>query len=89
MSRDKKLDKITKLLGSDLMQELNSLSSSDLKEKIIVAESMLKVAREELEANPNFQRLKDDLKDLSAGLREVNKRQKAIIDYALSVLEGR
>ena len=42
--------------------------------------------KKELENNDKYVNLKQSLKDLSAGKREVDKRQKAIILVALSLL---
>lgn len=86
---DKKLAKIEKELGKEFMAELEAQDVSGLHARIVNAESAMKVASDELEANENYQRLKEDLKLLSQGLREVNKRQKAIIEYVLSLLEGK
>lgn len=90
MISDKNMKKIEKLLGLELLDELaDTHPDADLKDKLVKAEAAIESARAELEANPKFQALKDDLKALSEGMREVNKRQRAIIQYILHVLEGR
>lgn len=82
----KKLTKAYESLGNDTVKELEAMEPLDLRRKVVEAsESMRKVA-EELEDNGKYQSLKSDLKDLSAGKREVDKRQKAIILVALSLL---
>jgi xanthine dehydrogenase molybdopterin-binding subunit B len=88
MLSDKKLEKIVKTLGSDTIEELNAVYPNELPNKIVAAESAIKQAIEELEASSSYQRLKEDLKALSQGLREVKKRQNAIIQYALHRLEN-
>jgi hypothetical protein len=80
---DKKLDKIEKILGVDTIQELNALSPEDLKTAIVNANQAIKQAVEELEGNPVYQEIKENLKALSAGLKEVKKRQNSIIQYSL------
>lgn len=87
MINDKKLEKIVKALGPDTVQELNALYQDKLPGVIVAAESSIKQATEELEANPKYQEIKESLKALSQGLREVKKRQNAIIQYALHRLE--
>lgn len=84
---DKKLDKISKLLGDDTLKELDALSTSDLKSRVVIAEQSIAQAIQELEANPKYQEFKEALKDLSGGLRDVKKRQNAIIAYAIHLLE--
>lgn len=83
----KKLEKLEKTLGADTIAEISAKSADDLKSLIVAAESAINQAVDELEANPHYQELKENLKALTAGLREVKKRQKAIIDYSLLSLE--
>lgn len=83
-----KLSKIEKVLGPETAIELQSLSKEALKDRLVGAESSIKQAIQELEANPKYEETKENLKALSQGLREVKKRQNAIIQYALSLLEG-
>lgn len=89
MMSDKKLEKIEKLLGEDKIGFLNNASNEDLKASITNAAQSIKATQEELEANPVYQDLKENLKAASEGLREVKKRQNAIIQYSLHVLEGK
>jgi beta-phosphoglucomutase-like phosphatase (HAD superfamily) len=81
-----KLEKIEKVLGKETSDELMSFSPDQLKARIISAETAMKQAIEELEANPKYQELKESLKALSSGLRDVKKRQNAVIQYALHLL---
>jgi hypothetical protein len=89
MLSDKKLARIEKALGSDTLGELESMPSDALKDKIVSAEHAIMEAIRELEANPKYQELKESLKAISAGLKEVKKRQNAIIQYSLSLLEDK
>lgn len=87
MISDKKLEKLEKILGVDTVNDLKSAPKEDLDVSIIKSSQSIKEATEELEANPEFQRLKESLKAISEGLREVKKRQNAIIQYSLHLLE--
>lgn len=89
MLSDKKLNRIEKALGKEMMGELEALPVEVLKDTLVNAEHAINEAVRELEANPKFQELKDSLKAISEGLREVKKRQTAIIQYSLSLLEDK
>ena len=89
MISDKKLNRIEKALGRETMTDLESLPADMLKDHIVSAETAIRDAANELEANPKYQELKDSLKALSEGLREVKKRQNAIIQYSLSLIEDK
>lgn len=84
---DKKLEKIEKVLGKDSVDLLATSSVEDLKNIIVNANQAIKQAQEELEANPAYQELKENLKALSAGLKDVKKRQNALIQYSLHLTE--
>lgn len=86
---DKKLDKISDILGLEFVNDLNNISNEDLKTVIVEASQSIKQATEALEANPAFQELKESLKALSAGLKDVKKRQNAIIQYSLHLTSER
>ena len=86
---DKKLEKIEKALGKELMADLEAQDVAALKNRLVAAELSINHATDELEANPDYQRVKEDLKALSEGLREVKKRQNAIIQYSLSLIESK
>lgn len=87
MLSDKKLARIEKTLGQDSIALLSALDVSHLKDTIANAEGSIKQAQDELEANTVYQELKEHLKALSGGLSEVKKRQQAIIQYSLHMLE--
>lgn len=87
MISDKKLEKIEKILGKEYIQELAPAPDDALKALIINAEYAIKQSIEELEANPKYQELKESLKALSEGLKDIKKRQNAIIQYALHLIE--
>lgn len=86
---DKKLDKISDILGLEFINELNNTSNEDLKTVIVNASQGIKQAMEGLETNPAFQDLKESLKAISSGLKDVKKRQNAIIQYSLHLTSER
>lgn len=81
-----KLDKIIKTLGNLTVTEMEAMDETGLKKTIVDASQAMKEVAEELENNPKYQRLKDDLKFLSEAKKEVNKRQKAKVALALHLL---
>jgi hypothetical protein len=87
--RATQLDKIEKVLGTDTVKELEALSSADLETRIVSANQAMQQAEDELEANPKYEELKENLKALSAAKRDVNKRQKSIIKLCLHYIESR
>lgn len=87
MLSEKKLARIEKSLGKDTLAELDALAEEGLKSKVVEAETAVKVASDELEANDKYQELKDSLKAVSSGLSEVKKRQRNIVQYSLHLLE--
>lgn len=86
MLSEKKLKKIDKELG-ETIKELDALNLDALDQRIVGANQSIKQVTDELEANPKFQELKQNLKDISEGLKEVKKRQNAIIQYSLHRIE--
>jgi hypothetical protein len=88
MLSDKKLSKIEKILGKDVIVELSS-NPQAAHGYVVQAEQAIKQAKDELDANPKYQELKDSLKALSEGMREVKKFQGAKIQYILHLLEER
>jgi DNA-binding transcriptional regulator GbsR (MarR family) len=87
MLSDKKLKRISKVLGKEELEDFNSAEFSKLEDSILQAVSSIKEAEDELEANPKYQELKENLKALSAGLKEVKKRQNAIISFCSHLME--
>jgi DNA-binding transcriptional regulator GbsR (MarR family) len=83
-----KIEKIIKELGQDFLDELDALSPEDVKNRIVSAGQAIKTAKDELEANPNYQELKENIKALRSGFSAVKKRQNAITDYLLTKLNG-
>ena len=87
MLTEKKHEKLNKLLGKETIQDLEGLDPSGLKARIAKAEGAIKAVQDELQANPEYVAMKEALSALSAGLKEVTKRQKGITQYSLHLLE--
>lgn len=81
--------KIEKLLGEDTIGELNSMSEVELKDRITTAAQSMRTAKKELKENDKYKSASEILKDLRGGLRDVNKRQDAIIEYSLLLLSSK
>lgn len=80
-------EKLIRLLGADTVIEMESLSTDGLKSLIVQANQSMAQVKAELEANPAYQDLKLRLKDVTQSKREVDKRQRAKISLALTLLE--
>lgn len=85
--QDAKVQRLVKALGRSTVEEMDALDKEALRTTIISAESAMKQAKEELDDNPRYQSMKEAISDLAAGMKDVNKRQRAIIQYALLKLE--
>lgn len=81
------LEKVAKQLGKNTVEEMDAMAEEALKKVIIEASSSMKQVKEELEANQNYQSAKADLANLSQGKKDVDRRQKARVNYALVRLE--
>lgn len=79
-------EKATKKLGKDTVTEMNAMSEEDLRQVIVQANSSMKEAKDKLDANPEYQQAKADLSLLQSSKKEVDARQKAKIEYALTRL---
>jgi uncharacterized small protein (DUF1192 family) len=80
------MQKLAKKIGSDgedLIQELEGASVEDLNKRIAQANQAISTTKAELDSNPKYTQVKSDAKLLSSGLREVKKRQNAIIEVAV------
>lgn len=89
MLSDKKLAQLEKILDADTRQELSTASVDEMRKRIAEAAGAIKTATDELEANPQYQELRESLRACSEGVRELKKRQNAIVQYSLHILEDR
>ena len=83
------LEKIKKALDDSTIEALDSADAAELKNRITLAAQAMQKVKDELEANEEYQNLKESLAAVTAGKKEVDKRQKAIIKYALHLLESK
>lgn len=84
----KKVTKAYETLGTDTVKEMEAMGPDDLKKRVVEANEAMRSASDELEANPNYDKLREDLKALTQGKRDLDKRQRAIILVALSLLNS-
>lgn len=87
MAKGKTGDKVIDAIGLETKEEMDSLSIEDLKAKVVKASQAMKEEKEQLEANPKYQELKASMSACTQGKKDVDKRQKAIIAYALRLLD--
>ncbi len=83
MSLSKKLDRLTPTAIEEIIQAPNP---AGLHKVVSDSEASLAKATKERDANPEYQKAKQACADLSAGLREVRKFQKAKAALALAIL---
>lgn len=84
-----KIEKALKNLDQETVNELGALDAEGLKQKIVQSSQSVDQAEKELEANPDYINLKESLKAVTAGLKEVKKRQNSIITVCLANLEDK
>lgn len=80
------LEKLATKIGSDgedVVRELEGMSVEDLNRRIAQANQAIAEAKSELDQNENYTKAKENVKLLSSGMREVRKRQNAIIAVAV------
>ena len=81
------MDKLAKIIGAERLEELKNSSVEKLKETIVTASMQKSEAKRELEANPNYQQLKADMKALKGGYNDLSKELNAVIRAAVELLE--
>jgi len=78
-----KLEQILKKLPQDVIAELDAADTETLNKCIVSAETAIADTKEELDNSPQYQELKENLKALTAGYKELKTYQSAKIQYAL------
>lgn len=76
------LEKIAKKIGpdaEDILKELEAMAVPELDKRIAQANQSISETKAELDENEKYQELKESLKAVTAGFREVKGRQNAII----------
>lgn len=86
--KESKYEKIVKILGVEVVKEIEAQSVEQLKQTVVTAEQAMDKVQQELEENPEYEALKEKLADVTAAKKEVNKYQKAKIALALDHLKG-
>lgn len=79
----KQFEKITKKLIDSVMEEMDAMDTADLQRTIAEAEEAIATAKKEMEKNPEYQRAKEAVSDLSRGMKDTKAYQNAKIQYCL------
>lgn len=79
--------KLVKILGQERVNEMSGKSPEQLKEMIVIASRQKEEAKQELAANENFKKLKEDMKAMSAGVKDLNKELNAVIKASVQLLD--
>lgn len=82
------MEKLAKAIGTDGEELLSLLEATDvegLNKRIAQANQAISDTKAELEENEAYREAKDTTKLLSSGLKEVRKRQNAIIKVCLQL----
>lgn len=86
------MQKLAKAIGSDGEDILKELEASDveaLNKRIAQANHAISDTKAELDQNAEYVQSKENVKLLSSGLKEVRKRQNAIIKVCLQLRKDR
>lgn len=86
------LQKIAKKIGDDgedVLRELEAADTEELNKRIAQSSQAIHDTVAELNKNTEYAAAKNDVKLLSSGLREVKKRQNAIIKICLQLRSDR
>lgn len=84
--KEKKMKKILKNLPSGMKDELYAFAIEKLKERVLESETILTKNKEDMENDEDLSNAKELVKDLSADYKDVEKSQRAIIEYSLYLL---
>jgi uncharacterized small protein (DUF1192 family) len=71
--------------GEDVLADLEAMDVADLNKRIAQANQAISDTKAELDGNENYEKAKNDVKLLSSELRDVKKRQNAIIAVAVKL----
>lgn len=86
------LQKIAKAIGDDyddVLKELEAMTTEDLNKRIAQANEAIVSTKAELDENDEYVKAKETTKLLGSGLREVRKRQNAVIKVCLQLRRDR
>jgi anti-sigma28 factor (negative regulator of flagellin synthesis) len=79
----KNLDKVLKAIGEETKVEMDAMEETSLRNVIVQAQSAMSEVQSQLDNNVEYQRISELKNDMTQGKKEVDKRQKAKIAYAL------
>jgi len=82
-----KISKIVTQLGQEIISELDAMDELNIKTRITQAHQAIRDTKVELEKNTHYRHAKQVISDLSRGYRDVKKRQDAISEYCLFLLD--
>lgn len=83
------MNKLVKLLGNDTINLLNSMNAEELETVIVLAATEIETAKDELNANPKYNEIKENKAALEAGLKDLRKYNNARIKVAIALLQER
>jgi len=75
--------------GEDVLRELEAADTEELNKRVAQASQAISDTKEELNKNAEYVQVKEDIKLLSSGFREVKQRQNAIIKVCLQLRKDR
>jgi len=81
-----KLQTALKNLDIETVKEMEAMDSPELKKRVVEANQAMQQVSDELESNEAYQGLKESIKAVTAGKKEVDKRQKSVIAVCLAQL---
>jgi len=84
---DKEYEKVVKKLDLETVNDMQAMSVEELKAKCVQAQQSIAATKKELDENEEYQALKENVKAMSAGLRDVKSRQNAVSDLAVHLIE--
>lgn len=84
-----KLQTALKNLDTDTVKEIEAMDPATLKKRVVEANQAMQQVANELEENEQYQQLKESLKAVTLGKKEVDKRQKSVITVCLAMLSDK
>lgn len=81
--------KLLEKIPEDLIEEIPRMTEDEIKERVIKSETVIVDISKEMEDDGKLAAIKEDLKALTGGYRDVVKAQEAIIKYCVYVLRSR
>lgn len=86
---DVKLKKLEQNLPESFVDSVKSIQNSDAEKQIVELSKEFEDITEQMKADAKLNDLKEDVKALSAGYKDLKKQAKSKIQYLLLLLESR